>query len=144
MVAAKEQGVEWPKSLNARYEVGYGIQVDLPDRVIRVGSYKFMLMEGITIPPEIAKVQEDCHEQGDSVVMVAFDEQLVGAIELHATIRPETKRVIHELRQRQMSIVIISGDQEAPTKKLAQTLGVDDYFANTLPENKANLIEQSK
>jgi len=142
LLTAKEQGVEWPKSLNARYEVGYGIQVDLADRVIRVGSYKFMRTSGITIPPEISQVQEDCHEQGDSVVMVAFDEQLVGAIELHATIRPESKRIINELRQRQMSIVIISGDHEAPTKKLAQTLGVDDYFANTLPENKAELVEK--
>jgi len=51
-------------------------------------------------------------------------------IELQATIRPESKRIIHELRQRQMSIVIISGDHEAPTKKLAQTLGVDNYFTN--------------
>ena len=135
-------GIKWPKSLNARYQIGYGIQVDLPDRVIHVGSYKFMVTEGITIPPEIAKVQEDCHEQGDSVVMVAFDEQLMGAIELQATIRPETRRIIHELRQRQMSIVIISGDHEAPTKKLAQTLGVDGYFAHTLPENKANLVEK--
>jgi Cu2+-exporting ATPase len=142
LLTAKKQGVEWPKSLNARYEVGYGIQVDMPDRIIRVGSHKFMRMSGITIPPEIANVQQDCHKQGDSVVMVAFDEQLVGAIELHATIRPETERVIAELRQRKMSIVIISGDQEAPTKKLAQTLGVDDYFANTLPENKAKLVEK--
>ncbi|MGB0386891.1 MAG: heavy metal translocating P-type ATPase [Ardenticatenaceae bacterium] len=141
LATAEEQGIDWPKSLNARYEVGYGIQVDLPDRVIRVGSHKFMLMEGITISPEIDKVQKNCHQQGDSLVMVAFDEQLVGAIELQATIRPESKQIINELRQRNMSIVIISGDHEAPTKKLAQTLGVDDYFANTLPEHKAELVE---
>ena len=139
---ATEQGVKWPKSLNAKYEVGYGIQVDLPDRVIHVGSYKFMGMEGITIPGEIAKVLEDCHQQGETMIMVAFDEQLVGAIELQTTIRPESKRIINDLRQRNMSIVIISGDHEAPTKKLAQTLGVDDYFANTLPENKADLVEK--
>ena len=139
--AAKER-VKWPKTLNARYQVGYGIQVDLPDRVIHVGSYKFMATEGITIPPAIANVQENCHQQGDSVVMVAFDKQLVGAIELQATVRPETKQIINELRQRNMSLVIISGDHEAPTKRLAQTLGVDDYFANTLPENKANLVEK--
>ncbi len=39
-----------------------------------------------------------------------------------------------------MSMYIISGDHEAPTKKLAQALGIDNYFANTLPENKANLV----
>ncbi len=139
---ATKQGVEWPKTLNIRYEVGYGIQVDLPDRVIRVGSHKFMLMQGISIPTEIENVQNTSHQQGNSVVMVASDEKLVGAIELQATIRPESKRIINELRQRNMSIVIISGDHEAPTKRLAQTLGVDNYFANTLPENKAYLVEK--
>ena len=77
-----------------------------------------------------------------SLVYVALDGQLAGAIELHATIRPEAKGIISELRQRGFGIYIISGDHEKPTKKLAQELGIEHYFAETLPENKANLIEQ--
>jgi Cu2+-exporting ATPase len=72
--------------------------------------------------------------------MVAFNEKVVGAIELHATLRPEAKRVVTYLRQRKMSVYIISGDHEQPTKKLAQALGIDHYFANTLPEHKATLV----
>ena len=140
LTAANERKLQWPQTLDARYEIGYGIQVNLPDRVIRVGSNKFMSMEGITIPPEMNQVQEDCHQQGHSLIMVAFDKQLVGAIELHATIRPEAKRVINNLRQRNIEMYIISGDHEQPTKKLAHTLGIDHYFANTLPENKAQLV----
>ncbi|MEM7538361.1 MAG: heavy metal translocating P-type ATPase [Chloroflexota bacterium] len=142
LATAEAQGVAWPKSLNAKYQVGYGMQVTLPDRVVYVGSHKFMIMQGIPIPPEIETIQDACHVQGHSLVMVAFDDQLVGAIELHATIRPETERIIEELRQRQMSIIIISGDHETPTRQLAQMLDVDAYFANTLPENKASLVEK--
>jgi len=140
LTAANKRKLHWPKLDDARYEVGYGIQVNLSARVVRVGSERFMAIEGINIPPEISAIQEVCHSQGHSLVMVAFDEELVGAIELRATLRPETKRVISSLRQRQMSIYIISGDHEQPTKKLAQALGVEHYFANTLPENKAALI----
>lgn len=136
----------WPyseRSLdNARYEIGYGIQVNLSDRIIRVGSRRFMAMEGISIPPEIDALQEACHIQGISLTMIAFDEQLVGAIELHATRSDEVKRVLQKLRQRNMSIYIISGDHEQPTKKLAEKLGVDRYFANTLPEKKASIITE--
>jgi len=142
VLAAKERGLQWPKIEDARYEIGYGIQVNLTDRVIRVGSSKFMAMEGITIPSKISQVQESCNQQGDSCICVAFDDQLVGAIEVHATIRPEAKEIIDRLHQCNMSIYIISGDYEPSTKKLAQALGIKNYFANTLPENKAELIEQ--
>lgn len=142
LTAANERELAWPKIVNARYEMGYGIQVNLLDRVVRVGSDKFMLMNDIKIPSQVKDVQEYCHEHGHSLVIVAFDLQVVGLIELHATIRPEAKEVVNALRQRNMSMYIISGDHEAPTKKLAETLGIENYFANTLPENKANLVSQ--
>ncbi|MEZ4556988.1 MAG: HAD-IC family P-type ATPase [Caldilineaceae bacterium] len=79
---------------------------------------------------------------GHSLVMVTMDDQLIGAVELEPTIRPEAKDVIEQLRQRNLDFYIISGDQEGPTQALAQKLGIDNYFANTLPENKAKLVEQ--
>jgi Cu2+-exporting ATPase len=142
LTAANERELAWPKMVNAKYEMGHGIQVNLSDRVIRVGSEKFMVMNNIEIPIEAKHVQEYCHKHGDSLVMVAFDSRVVGVIELHATIRPEAKEVIERLRQRGMSMYIISGDHEAPTKKLAETLGIENYFANTLPENKAHLVSK--
>ena len=76
------------------------------------------------------------------MVLVAVDHQLAGAIELHATIRPEAQKVIHTLQQHNLSLMIISGDHQQPTKKLAQALGIERYFAETLPEQKADLIAQ--
>lgn len=142
LAAAKEAELAWPKMVDAKYEMGYGIQVNLSDRVIRVGSDKFMVINEIEIPSEVKNVQARSHQEGHSLVIVAFDDHIAGVIELHATIRPEAKDMIHALRQRGMSMVIISGDHEPPTKKLAETLGIDHYFANTLPENKANLVEK--
>lgn len=127
---------------DAKYEIGYGMTVNISNRLIRVGSVRFMDMEKIAIPEEMHLLITACHEFGRSLVMVAIDNQLAGAIELHATIRPEVKNIIHNLRQRQMSLYIISGDHEKPTQQLAQELEIDNYFADVLPENKANLIEQ--
>lgn len=139
---AKEQNVQLPAIDDARYEVGYGIQAWIEGRLVRLGSDRFMGLEQVVLPPAVQALQEACHAQGHSLVMVAVADQLVGAIELEPTIRPEAKAVIDELRQRNLAFYIISGDQEGPTRKLAQTLGIDNYFANTLPENKAQLVEQ--
>jgi len=87
-------------------------------------------------------VQALCHSQGHSPILVAIDQKVVGAIELRPTIRPEAQAMIQQLRQRNIKLYIISGDHEAPTKRLATTLGIDHYYAQVLPADKAALIEQ--
>jgi heavy metal translocating P-type ATPase len=129
---------------DSEYKLGYGIAVYVDGKTIYVGSERFMDVEGITIPSRIKQQQNFCHEQGYTLVIVAIDSEVIGAIELLPTVRPEAQAVIDSLKQRPniKATYIISGDHETPTQKLAQELGIDHYFAETLPENKANIIEQ--
>jgi len=140
--AAGERGLHVPRIEDARYEVGYGIKVRLENQVVRVGSDRFMQMEGISVSLTIHDLQTHCNAAGHSLVLVAVDDHLAGGIELQPTIRPEARRIIDQLRAYGMELSIISGDQEQPTRSLAHELGIDRFFANTLPENKAKLIEQ--
>ena len=75
-------------------------------------------------------------------MFVAIDDRLAGAIELQATVRPEVKAVIDALHERGKTLYIISGDHEQPTQQLADRLGIDHYFANALPSQKSELIDQ--
>jgi len=142
LTAANDRRLNLPKIDDSQYEIGYGIKVKIANQLIRVGSIRFMEMEGILIPAEISTLQQSSHEQGYSTVYVAIAQQLGGMLELHPTIRPEAKQIIHQLQQRNLSIYIISGDHQHPTKRLAEELGIDHYFADTLPQDKARLIEQ--
>lgn len=141
--AAQERELTLPVIDDATYKVGYGLSVHCNGLLVRVGSSRFIESEGLTLPPLIQQVQRDCLAQGHSLVLVASGEAVVGAIELVPTVRPEAKAIIQGLRQRNIrSIIVISGDQEGPTRKLAQELAIDRYFAQTLPQNKAAIIEQ--
>ncbi|MDM8549096.1 heavy metal translocating P-type ATPase [Desulfobacterales bacterium HSG2] len=139
---AGERGLAVLATDDVEYKIGYGIAVTIDNRVIRVGSARFMEALGITLPPEMRELDKEARHQGHTSVMVAFDDRAVGLVELHATVRPEAKSIIRELRRYATSMYIISGDHEMPTRKLAQDLGIDHYFAETLPENKAALISQ--
>jgi Cu2+-exporting ATPase len=75
------------------------------------------------------------------MVVVAVGAAVAGAIELAAVSRPEAQATVAWLRLRGLSLYILSGDQEAPTANLAKELGMDGWFANTLPEQKANRIQ---
>jgi Cu2+-exporting ATPase len=140
--AAKERDLPHMSIDNAQYELGYGIKVQLADKTIYVGSRRFMTLSEIAIPSEMTAIQQQCHENAHSLVMVAVDLQLIGAIELQSVVRPEAKQVIDSLRQRNIAMYIISGDHEKPTQRLAQSLGISHYFAETLPEKKAELVAQ--
>jgi Cu2+-exporting ATPase len=139
---AGDRGLSMPAVDEAEYRAGLGLTVRIDGRAVCVGSMRLLELEGIAIPPAVIDIQARCHDQGRSLVLVAIDGDVAGAIELHPTVRPEAKRVVQELRRRGItSMYIISGDHEAPTRRLAEALGIERYFAETLPENKAALIE---
>ncbi|OQX16391.1 MAG: hypothetical protein BWK73_04130 [Thiothrix lacustris] len=140
--AAKERGLELPALNDAAYQVGYGIKAQIDGHWVHVGSDRFMTLEGIAIPDNIQQQLVESHDQGHTLIMVAVDDQLAGAIGLHPTLRPEAKDIVRKLKARGLSLCIISGDHTRPTKALADELGIEQFFAETLPEDKATLIAQ--
>jgi Cu2+-exporting ATPase len=139
---AATRGLTVPSLAEAETKVGYGVAVRINGHAVQVGSLRFMATLSLAIPPAVNSVQTFCHQQGSSPIFVAIDGKVVGAIELRPTIRPEAQAIIQQLRQRNLKLYIISGDHEAPTRQLAQALGIDQYYAEVLPADKAALIDQ--
>jgi Cu2+-exporting ATPase len=142
LAAAIQRQLPLPPVDQASFQVGFGLEVVVDEHTVQIGSRRFMAQTGITIPAMLAPIQADCQQRGHSLVLVALDGELAGALELRAALRPEAKAVIAELRQhtRLREVIIVSGDQEAPTRQLAQELGVDAYYAEVLPAGKAELV----
>ena len=127
---------------HTEYELGYGLTVRLDGHLVQVGSQRFIDKSNITIPDNILDHQAQCDADGISLVYVAIDQQLGGVIELVPTLRPEAEAVIDALQARGLTPYIISGDRAQPTQKLASQLGIDSYFAEVLPQDKGQLVEQ--
>ncbi|RRR74376.1 MAG: heavy metal translocating P-type ATPase [Candidatus Viridilinea halotolerans] len=157
--AAVARCLSIPAIANTQVELGYGLRVWLKEgatddpaatqqeheahaRLIRVGSERFMAMEALPIPETLQTIHATCQAQGHSLVFVARDTQIIGAIELQPTVRPEAAAVIAALKERKITTMIISGDQEAPTRKLAAELQVDRYYANVLPTAKGTIVAE--
>ena len=141
---AADEELDLPKIEKAAYKLGYGLTVGIEGHVVRVGSVRFLEEEEINISNAIYNAQAHCQDNGSPLIAVAVDNMAVGAIELAASIRPGTKELIHELIHKCgiKSTYIISGDHDTPTSQLADELGINHYFAEVLPEQKAELIKQ--
>jgi len=140
---AEEEGLRLPPTDATQYKVGYGITVGIDGHRVRVGSRRFMELQGVPLTREVEEALDEVHRQGHTMVMVAVDDELGGALELRASIRPEVRGIVQGLRERGINhIAIISGDHEAPTRRLAEELGMDRYFAQVLPADKADYVEK--
>jgi Cu2+-exporting ATPase len=140
--AAADHSLTLPPLEEAHYKVGYGLKTRIEGVMVCVGSVRFMQMEGIAVPLTIIEQQAASHAIGNSLVLVALNNEIVGALELTPTIRPEADAIIRSLHARGIQTVIISGDNEAPTQRLATELGISRYFAEVLPQDKADLVAQ--
>jgi Cu2+-exporting ATPase len=94
------------------------------------------------LPSELERESERVHDEGHSLILVGVDDALGGALELKAAQRSEAQEVIDGLRKRGAKhLAIISGDHQRPTRNLAKKLGMDRYFAEVLPQDKARYVE---
>ncbi len=139
MKKANEFNLTLPDIEDSQYQIGLGISVFVENKTIRVGSLRFMKTLGIAIP----KAMTHSHNNGYSLIMVAINHEIKGAIEIQPSVRFEVKQMISGLRQRGIKhIAIVSGDHKHPTEKRAKHLGMDSYYYEVLPENQAQIVEQ--
>jgi Cu2+-exporting ATPase len=138
--AAQKQDVVLPVIEHAAYQVGYGIEVNVEGNLVRVGSSRFMQQEGISFGADVKALQQRSDASGNSLVYVAVNDAFAGVLELEPSIRPEAKRVVNYLKAKGIDVYIISGDHEEPTRRLAESLGIENYFSQTLPVEKADLV----
>lgn len=148
---AAQQSVVLFNIVNSTYAIGYGLRVELEAEMeaeaersqhIIIGSHQFMHTEGVTIPSSIETMQMEAGEKGYSVIYIASNVGvLMGAIALRPTLRPQAQATIDALNAMGITSYIISGDQEKPTRHLADSLGINHYFSETLPTEKAAHIK---
>ncbi|MEZ4678313.1 MAG: HAD-IC family P-type ATPase [Caldilineaceae bacterium] len=140
--AAQEQGLRLPRLEAAAHHVGYGLAAEIDGQQIHVGSERLMVNAGIPIPIELQDQLALIQQQGNSGIFVAVEEQVIGLIELHGTVRSEAGSVLEMVHQRGLHCYILSGDHAIPTRQLADTLGVAHHVAGMLPEEKAAFVAE--
>ncbi len=139
---AREENIELAEYDESQYHVGLGIEVEIGQDWIKVGSARYMENENIEFPEKIKVALKEADERGQSAILTAINNKVAGMIELQSTVREEAADVIADLRRLGIKeIVVISGDSEAPTKELARQLNIDRYFAGVLPNEKADYVK---
>jgi len=116
---------------------GKGSQGWVNGREVKIVSPGYLQEQQLTTTDErIPKLLE----QGKTVVFIIIDGRLQGAIALADTIRPESKEAVARLRAMGISCLMLTGDNRQVAKWVADEIGLDEYFAEVLPQEKAAKI----
>ena len=139
--AATERGVRYPAPDNVAAIPGKGAQGSVDGADVKVVSPGFLKEQKLSLDDvRIARLAE----QGKTVVYVLADGRVVGAIALGDIIRPESREAIKQLKAMGIKPIMLTGDSTAVARWVAGELGLDDYFAEVLPDQKAVKIEEVK
>jgi Cu2+-exporting ATPase len=134
---AGNKGVKIPQAEGFKALPGKGAYGRVGGREVYVGSVK--LLEDLKIKMENPKIIE-LQEQGKTVVFTIVDGKLVGAFALADSIRVESYEAVKRLKERGIKVYMLTGDSEEVARWVARELNVDNYFARTLPSQKAEII----
>jgi Cu2+-exporting ATPase len=138
VIYASEKRVEVPKVNDFKAIPGKGAEGNIGSKKVYVGSPNLLKELKINIDNEkIATLQE----QGKTVVFTVVDGKLAGAFALSDKIREESREAIRDLKASGVKIYMLTGDAEEVAKGVSRELGIDDYFAQVLPNQKAEKIK---
>lgn len=142
---AQEQNIEIPPRVDWNYEVGLGIRAEIEGQKVLVGSGRFMTQEGISLEGLDQPDTENSPENSAwmSLIYVACNGQLQGAIQYADPLRPESLELIEELQNRYgMEIHLLTGDSRQRADLVAEELNIPPkrVHAEAFPEQKAKIV----
>jgi Cd2+/Zn2+-exporting ATPase len=143
MTRARERGIQVPDPHEFSIEVGMGVTARLDSQKILVGRNDFLQDKGVIITEDIHEKVLEQTEQGRTTILIANDMRPVGLIAIADEIRPETAQSIASLKAMGVkNITMLTGDNHKVAKGVAEEIGVDDFQADLLPEQKLQYVEK--
>ncbi|MEZ5334235.1 MAG: heavy metal translocating P-type ATPase [Methanolobus sp.] len=118
---------------------GKGAQGTISGKDVKVVSPGYLEEEGIDYPEEKL---EEINRQGKTTVFVLIERNTIGAIALEDVVRPESKETVAKLKEMGIKCFMLTGDQEEVAERVAGQIGLDEYFAGVLPDEKASRIKE--
>ena len=140
LTAAKEWRLELPTVSEFRALVGRGVTGTIEGRVLNLGNERLMNELGI-LSPDVRGALESVEQSGQTAVVLAAAEGALGVLAIGDRIRSEAPHALQALRRLGVrKMVMLTGDNEGTARAVAKSLGIDEYRAGLLPEDKVKVV----
>jgi P-type Cu2+ transporter len=142
VAAAKDKKLTLKKGVGFSALAGRGAKAKVGAKTVYVGGPRLIEELNATMPQLVEEAEKTASKEGKTVVYVIADNKVLGAIMLADVIRPESKEAVKTLHDMGKRVAMLTGDSKGVAAWVAKELGIKEYFAEVLPEHKAETVKR--
>jgi Cu2+-exporting ATPase len=140
--AAEERDLILPKVSSFEAIKGRGVRASYDGETVHVGGPRLLELLDVGLSDRLADFRQGAQAKGQSVVYLVREKEVAAAFALADVIRPESKEAVDKLHSMDIEVAMLTGDSEAVAQAVAGELGINQYFAEVLPEHKDQKVHQ--
>ncbi len=130
-----------PEAVGFRSLTGHGVRATVEGVEVHVGGPALLYSLGVTEPDGLERSTASWRDRGDTVLHVVVDGTVAGALSLADEIRPESASAVRQLRAQGVRVAMVTGDARNVADGVAARLGLDEVFAQVLPDQKDAVVQ---
>jgi Cd2+/Zn2+-exporting ATPase len=139
---ARERGINFFSANQVQAVSGRGITGKIADKSVSVGNFAYIRDHITDLDQNILAMRERLQKEGRTLVWVVQENQIIGAIAVADTLRESAVNLVKQLKKIGIEhIVLITGDNQQSADKVAEKLGIEEVYADLLPEDKLTVIK---
>lgn len=142
VAAARARDIRIPTATEFTSLTGRGVTASVDGADIMVGGPNLLDSQALTIPRELQEQTQPWVERGASVLHVVRAGQVIGALSLEDEIRADSRQAVAALQSRGLKVAMITGDAQQVAEAVAGKLGIDEVFAQVLPQDKDKKVAE--
>jgi P-type Cu2+ transporter len=139
---AEEQDIDAAEASNFENLAGRGVRATVDGATVYVGGPRLLEQEGWSVPEALRAARDEAESAGQTVVYLVREGEIVALFALADVVREESRAAIRTLHDMGVRVAMLTGDSEAVARAVADELGIDTYFAEVLPDNKADKVKE--
>ena len=140
--AAEDRALSLPDATAFEALKGRGVKAEVDGRTIHVGGPRLLEMLALMPSPDIEAFAESAGRKGQAVIYLVSDEHVRAAYALADVVRPESKEAVRQLHEMGIEVAMLTGDSRSVAGAVAAELGIDQFFAEVLPDSKDQMVAQ--
>jgi Cu+-exporting ATPase len=142
VAGAQERQIELLNVDNFQSVTGKGVTGSVNNQSVGLGNHKLMQQLGVADDTKLSEQADELRGEGQTVMMMAVDGRLAGLLGVADPIKESAREAIEQLRAEGIHIVMLTGDNRRTAQSVSRQLGLDEGFAEVLPDQKAEVVKQ--